>query len=119
MPTRRVPPPMPDTVKIGHMVWTIDCTEEAINEARKEEGDQDLAGHSWPRKQRISIDPELGPDIKRETLNHELMHAAFAAGGSPDLKGVDDPEELFVCVASPQYLVILADNPDVVKYLAG
>ncbi len=54
--------------------------------------------------------------LQKETLLHELMHAALAAT-KPDLSVGDDVEEYAVSQLSPALFGVLRDNSKLTKWL--
>lgn len=109
----------PKHAKVGHVHYRI----------REEKGLGEATGNSGACGQDVQLiiyDPTLGEDQQRETLLHELLHAAvFAVGLHDFLKeveeaaGVKDLEEKVINGQAGILLQILQDNPKIVKYLRG
>ena len=130
------PVPMPSTIKINGYTWTVVCGGEAYyanvsemidNKDHVERGAL-LAGFTHRTAGlTIYIRPDLPPMVERETLLHEVMHAAYYVAGNPfgwmNLAPDDDEdremslEEQTIRFTSPLILSVLRDNPDLVAYL--
>ncbi len=107
---------LPATLRIGATTWTIRCDESFHKEALSFHDASSVRGICDSEAQVIYIKPGLHPDVTREVLHHEVMHAAFDVAGGPSLPD-DEEEETFIRVTSPMLVQILVDNPPFVKYL--
>ena len=109
--------PLPDSVKVGHATY----------ELKHEPGLSQLTGATGvcgQDVQSILIDPMSGPDMQRETVLHEVLHAIFhGVGLKPYLEEVEkeadikELEEKVVNAASGLLLQVLRDNPALMKFL--
>lgn len=74
----------------------------------------DQAGRCEVGRQLITIDEGLGDDQQKDTVLHELTHAALRIMGA----GLSDAtEEKVVGTLAPLFLDILRSNPALVKWL--
>lgn len=101
----------PGKVKIGFYTWKIEWSKEK---------NEDIYGKTEAMTKVITIYRSPNIQIERETLFHELMHAAgedkydaifFFSGG--------DKEENLIRILSPAIMQMLSDNRDLTKYLFG
>jgi hypothetical protein len=107
--------PRPSKVRILHRTIPIRWSASHINRASREEGEP-LYGIY--RGGEIIVSPD-NPDIEKETLLHETLHAiidqtALATDGGP-LTG--DNEEQVVRTLSPLIYHTLRTNAQLVKWL--
>ncbi|MAV64716.1 MAG: hypothetical protein CMG00_05950 [Candidatus Marinimicrobia bacterium] len=99
----------PGKVKIGFYVWKIEWSKEK---------NEEMYGKTDPMTKIITIYRSPNSQIERETLFHELMHAAgedkydsiFQFSGS-------DKEENLIRILSPVFMQMLSDNRELTKYL--
>lgn len=70
--------------------------------------DPDACGETVFWADRICIRPGMGPMRTRETLLHECLHAALGHSREAIIEGV-----------AMNLLMLMRDNPDLVKYLMG
>lgn len=86
------------------------CNRDAI--------DQGAANHNFglmlPLEQRIFVNPRQGPDMERDTLLHEVMHACLISQGM-----AAEDEERVVSHLATSLLDVFQRNPDLVEYLCG
>jgi hypothetical protein len=87
-------------------------------------GDLDgFSGRSDHSAARIHVSPEGTHHEQRETLLHELIHAALATAGAQhvakDAARADgaDPEEIYVSLISANLLSLLDQNRPIRRYL--
>ena len=110
----------PTKVRIGPFDWHIDWSVSGWSQALDASllgADPDSArtyGMTDKRSCRIWINPHSAEDFQRETLLHEIMHAAqFVAGlGTTPV----DPED-FIMRVSPLLLDALTRNKGLAAYL--
>ena len=101
----------PRKIKIGFYDWKIEWAKEKAEE---------MYGKTDVMTKVITIYKSPNPQIERETLFHELMHAAgedkydsiFQFSGG-------DKEENLIRILSPLLMQVLADNRDLSRYLFG
>ncbi len=79
-------------------------------------------GAYLPDLHTILLAPNNGPDMERETLLHEVIHAVwsqtFLDVKYPDEEG-DSEGEAIIRELSPRLLAVLRDNPKLVEYLVS
>ena len=105
----------PTRIRVLHRTIPIRWSPAAINRASREEGEP---LHGVYRSGEILISPDQ-PDIERETLLHEILHAlidqtALASDGGP-LSG--DNEEQVVRTLSPLLFHTLRNNTALTRWL--
>lgn len=104
----------PETVKIGSFSYAVKVKKKlsALGRTRHRFGLIYLAG-------------DQHVDQARDTLLHELIHAAIWVGGSMRMLGAtdsdiaDELEENICRLLAPQLLGIIRDNPDLLAFLRG
>ncbi len=70
------------------------------------------------RDMQIVIDPSFPDDRTRNSVLHEVLHAALnAAGLNLDAEPNGITEEDLVVTLTPWLLMVIRDNPHLVKYL--
>jgi len=101
----------PRKIKIGFYSWKIEWAKEKAEE---------MYGKTDVMSKVITIYKSPNTQIERETLFHELLHAAgedkydsifhFSGG---------DKEENLIRVLSPVLMQVLSDNRELTRYLFG
>lgn len=73
-------PDLPKQVQVGPFLWKVDSGAKATLELAKsaDYGETDLDTLT------IRVRSDVHPDVARETLLHELIHAAFAVSALSD-----------------------------------
>lgn len=88
---------------------------------RKHTADNDHYGFTNYKDNTIVLDSEQASSMKRVTLFHELLHAIRSTfGGSytpPKGTTYEDWEHYFIGLYEEPVVLMLKDNPDLVKYL--
>jgi hypothetical protein len=120
--------PLPDRIRIGHLTYTVSADDAAVREhGVRNQGN--YSGWSSAVRQVIALatvstndgNAPFGPDYRRETLLHEVIHSCLrAAACDPDedaKAGVGDVEERAVAAMSGPLLAALRDNPALTDYL--
>lgn len=115
---------MPSTVLIGSVTYLVTVDPDDWLRVEHETFIKGCYGHTNHYRATIYVDPKLTPDVQRQTLWHEVLHAlAEAVMGSPDWRGLgtekDDREEAVVRIIESPTMLVLRDNPDLVKYLTS
>ena len=105
----------PAKIRVLHRTIPIRWDATSINRASREEGEP---LHGVYRSGEILIAPDQ-PDIERETLLHEILHAlidqtALASDGGP-LSG--DSEEQVIRTLSPLLFHTLRNNAALTRWL--
>lgn len=93
---------IPEKVKVGGMVYTVNLTENLIN-------GMTFIGETNPELAVINIRESIDPNRQRSTFIHELLHAVATHLGyvEHDEKQIDE-------FANALYAVIV-DNPEMFK----
>lgn len=111
----------PKTVKIGPTKWKIRTSKKAIRKLRlKLDIEDHLIGHTELKDLTIFIAYDIAPQVQRDTLIHELLHACFAIQGFPPMKDMDekeDQEEWVVKNLTSVLHAVIRDNPELIAYL--
>ena len=94
--------PLPCSVQIGPFTYEVRPTNN-----------EDIIGETHNEELRIEIREGLPPQLEKETLLHEILHAIFFTLG---LKTKMD-EERIVETVSPILLDVIRRNPDLKMYL--
>jgi|SRR6185436_738267 hypothetical protein len=106
----------PKKVKVGHARYTVRYEENLATIA----GANGTCGEDT---QTILIDPLMGPDMERDTVLHEVLHAVFhlsdarAALPKDDNGDAKEAEEKVIRPLASSLLSLLRDNPKLVDYL--
>jgi hypothetical protein len=92
----------PNKVKIGYREFRITTAplRDRYGECDKEKGD-------------IFYAPGQKPDLRLNTIIHELLHGAWEVGGLED----SDTEERVVTILANQISGMLQDNPELVQWI--
>jgi hypothetical protein len=112
----------PDTVVIGHQTFSIAYMTE--DEWSAERWPDEAAGVTSEHRAFIGLrlEDEVTENKLRERLLHEIMHACWAVSNLTHLIDMDgglpnDGEESIMLIQTPPLLMVLRENPHVVKYL--
>lgn len=108
----------PTEVDICGWRWTI----EWLKPKDWASEDNGLSGVTYAMHLQIKIllSPNIHPEVLREVLFHELMHACVATSGHTyGLKHIKnkDVEEVMIQGLSPALLAVLHNNSEVRRYL--
>ena len=95
----------PAALRIGGQDWTVQLRSLA-----------DRYGETAKRRLRITLARGQAPGHMRDTLLHEVLHAAWSV--NPPLDD-EDQEERVVAALAPWLLLALRDNPDLVAFLTA
>lgn len=108
---------IPKSIKIGTQVWEI------REQKRKHSVTTDHFGFTNVGDNVIIIDSEITESRKRVILVHELLHAIMSTfGGSyvPEKKAeFADLEHYFIGLYEEPLVLVLRENPELVKFLVG
>jgi len=115
---------IPSTVQIGTVTYTVTIDPDAWVRYEHEQQEKGFYGHTHHNRALILLNPENTPDVARQTLWHEVMHALCETTmGSPDWRGLgkekSDREEAVVRAFESPTLLVLRDNPELVAYLTA
>ena len=98
---------IPGKVTIGPYTYAVLCQPIIDNR-----------GYHNRTQQQIVIDADGGPDARRDTLIHELLHAILSnAGTDQDSDEQRKATEAFIERVSSGWLGVIRDNPDLIAYL--
>jgi hypothetical protein len=106
---------MPKQIKVGSQIFKV-VTRDPANDGML----QEAVGYSLDDQNLIVISNKLGESKKRQTLMHEILHClkfAFYAGHYPLTKDLDTWEHFFIHLYEEPLVMVLRDNPALVKYL--
>jgi len=115
---------IPSTVQIGSVTYTVTVDPDAWMRHEHEHQTKGFYGYTNHVQATILLSPEVTPDVARQTLWHEVMHALCEVTmGSPDWRGLgkekSDREEAVVRAFESPTLLVLRDNPELVAYLTA
>lgn len=109
----------PTSAVVGPYRYAIKFDKAAIDAAGLDEGEA-LRGLTRNSELLILVDPTIPPVLQRETLLHELLHAAyFASGGEINAAKDEHREETVVSLLSPRLFGVLCDNPAISAWILG
>lgn len=98
---------IPAEIQVGAIRYRIELKKNLVN----------LGKHNAP-KQLIRLRSTQGPDQLRDSLLHEVMHAALFNTNLIEMAGYGvDTEEAIVRAVTPILLDLLERNPGLVDYL--
>ena len=108
---------IPHSIRIGSQDWTI------VEHTSKEDGMlyEDNYGYTLERRNMIVLDIDASDSRKRQVLVHEIMHAirfTFFTGNkmAPKLN-FEETEHYFIGMYEETLIMVLRDNPELLKYL--
>jgi Zn-dependent peptidase ImmA (M78 family) len=108
---------IPKSVKIGAQVFDI------LERTKKQDSLLAEGNYGYTRDEvnLIVVDSELPLSKKKVTLLHEILHAArmvFELSVKPaDKSSFDDWEHYFISIYEQSLLMVLQENPEIVKWL--
>jgi|LauGreDrversion2_6_1035139.scaffolds.fasta_scaffold60913_2 hypothetical protein len=108
---------IPKTIKIGSQIFKIVSRDPAIDGMLA-----GAVGYSLDDENLIVLSNRLSDSKKKQTLMHEILHClkfVFYAGHHPITKDVDTWEHFFIHLYEEPLVMVLVDNPQLVKYLLG
>jgi len=101
-------PPLPAQLRVGHAVFQVRSDRDVC--AREQ-----TLGSTHGDSRSIIVDEAMNPDLARQVLLHELLHAVvYVSGYRFD---DDDAEERAVAALTGPLLSTLRDNPDLAPFL--
>lgn len=102
--------PIPEQIRVGHTTFRV-----VADQARCEE--HDVCGLTDGDRRTILVKPTVPPDMMRQIILHELLHAALYASGFT----FDDDtlEERVVAAMTGPLLAALRDNTELLGVLVG
>lgn len=111
---------IPETIQVGPIRWRVLHTDETTAAMRETSDHPRQMGECDVVSATLTIATGMPPEVTRETLLHEILHAIQAVLGNPvEHKRGADLEEGFVASTSPLLLDTLVRNPGLVTYLLG
>lgn len=112
---------IPSKVKIGSQVYSI--YERHISE---DAGLSDSHAYTYTHGNFIVMNKDLNVQLQRRYLMHELLHAIVHVFGQNDKSGKEDRtdtedniEHWFVYLMQEPMVMLLRENPDLVKFMIG
>ena len=114
-----VRPLIPKTIKIGTQLWSIE------EHSSKEDGMlyEDNYGYTLERRNMIVVDKDSSDTRKKQVVMHEILHAirfTFFSGSKMGSKlNFEDTEHYFIGMYEETLLMVLKDNPELLKYLTS
>jgi hypothetical protein len=109
---------MPKEVKIGPYKFQIKNDKPSMDSARVRFESIEAIGFTSTHEQCIYVDPELGEDMRAETLLHEIIHGICEATGISSSFD-EKEEETFIATVTPLLLDVLRSNGEVIDYMLG
>jgi hypothetical protein len=114
--------PLPGAVLIGSVTYLVTADPDdwmRIEHQRESKGDYGCTDNT---KATIYISPESTPDVQRQTLWHEVMHALCETViGGMDWRGLGKDryarEETVIRMLESPIVMVLRENPELVNYL--
>lgn len=115
---------MPSELLIGSIVYQVISDPVLFALKERDEECKGVYGFTTAMKATIFLNPDQTPDNQRLTLWHEIMHAlAESVMGNPHWdnlgEGPTEREEKIIRLFESPTLLVLRDNPLLVKYLTG
>jgi hypothetical protein len=115
---------MPASVIVGSIAYRVTIDPDEWMRYEHENQCKGYYGSTNHTQALILLNPESTPDVTRQTLWHEVMHAMCeTVMGAPDWhglgKGKIDREEAVVRAVESPTLLVLRDNPEFVAYLTA
>lgn len=107
---------LPKQILMGPYMWTVAKSKQTWDAIKRSgAGDDGCIGFCEAPALTIHIQPELPPSLERETLLHEILHAAaFTAGIHDERK---HGEEKWASHLSPPLLDALRRTEGLLEYL--
>ena len=108
---------MPKQVKIGPQVFTV------VERSKADDGmlNDGCFGYTMDMSNLIVVDVDIHVTKKQVTLLHEIMHACRMVFEGPTKPSKSDDadtwEHHFIGVWESSLLLVLRENPDIVKWL--
>jgi hypothetical protein len=99
----------PRNILIGHAYYTVKY-DKSLN------ANAGALGVTGTETQQIHLDPQMGPDVERETLLHECLHGCWYQT-LLDRQYRDKQEEDIIYTMAPKILELLRSNPELVEFL--
>jgi hypothetical protein len=99
---------LPESVKVGHFVYNI---EDWCHRSANANG---AYGMCSKQEGVIRIDTKALPQMVRDTLLHEIMHACYREWGIAS----EDDEERTVGQMATAMTTVMIDNPELRKWFA-
>jgi len=115
---------IPTLVRVGSVTYTVTTNpDDWMRYEHKIQSKGDY-GHTQNLEATIYLNPASTPDVQRQTLWHEVMHALCeTVMGSPSWRGLgeekSDREEAVVRAFESPIVLVLRDNPGLVAYLVA
>jgi hypothetical protein len=102
---------------IGATWWTLTTSRKRHADAAKNTGNDWLYGWTQARRTEVGVNPDQSEEAARDTLVHEVLHAALRAQGFDQLE--EAAEEAVVRALAPALVSFIRGNPELVEWVAG
>lgn len=107
-------------LKIGSKVFTVttfdssDFEHKLLSICPSVENLDQRMGFIEYHRQEIYVRGDVHPDVTRECLMHEILHAILDDAGLAVLSGkdIDDLNEVIVSLVTPRFVAAMSDNFD-------
>lgn len=114
----------PKSIRVGQVVYMVTNDPDMWMQVEHHTQTKGYYGHTDNHRAIIYLNPETAFSVQRLTLWHEVLHAVLeCAAGAPDWtdlgKDRDAREESVIRRIEAPTLNVLADNPELVKYLTA
>jgi hypothetical protein len=98
------------SIKIGCFTYKIVYADVKVS---------DTHGQTCTSNKEILIYKDDNEEVIRETLQHEIMHALMEdiTDVIKDMDEAEKLEETFIRLFSPRLMMVMTENPKLVKYL--
>jgi hypothetical protein len=106
--------PIPGRIVVGPYRYDV-VLDDALMDKESVKDRKHLAGLTDSPSCKIAIRPGYSHDYEAETMMHEVLHAAYHAGGGDSVKSPD--VETVICHLAATLLATLRNNPALVAYL--
>jgi hypothetical protein len=104
----KTPPPLPSSIRIGEIVFDVSYSEF----------DGELLGRTDTDRARIRIAENVSPpDMERDTLLHEILHALLFYASLDDIVS-KEVEEQFVRRMTPLLHALIRQNKGMIEYVS-
>lgn len=107
----------PTRVKVGYQTYSIQWIDAKAWELNGFDDDGGCVGKTNQFRGVIHIKAIYPEDVLRETLMHELIHAAIHTARLHEYIDKDGAEEWFANTQAPSLFAVFRENPKIRKYL--
>ena len=104
---------IPKHVIVGGRTYEVRSDQDGSGQLR----DRDNKGETYIDRLIIRVDGDLPPALIRETLLHEVMHAAWNMVGLHRAGLTNEQEEQVITALSPALTEVWRNNPELRDYV--